>query len=245
MHTGEKPLIGGESIPKPVNRNSLQELVKLKPRNQCHEWNIFAYVLNRDMIHEDGTLDELYGMLFPLGSFADKDDADKEVERIIEKTGCSNVFRARYARNVPLTTKIPSTNLINVPVDDKGKLIKLENQEFQQEKEQYEKRIKLEKELIKEAEEETNPDSIEYYKRQCYLAIKHVTELEALQKKIAEVEQNYQKRAKLVKEHYQKHPNHDQEWLPYIKETLTDRGELQLYHFLESGYQKYREQILK
>lgn len=238
-------MIGGESIPKPTNQNALQKIVKLKPRNQCHQWNVFAYVLNRDLVNEDGTIDDLYGMLFPLGSFADRDDADKEVDRLIEVTGYSNIFRARYAFAVPLSDKIPSSNTSHVNVDDKGKLIKLENAEFQQEKQQYEKRIALEKELVKEAEEELDPDSIEYYKRQCYLAIKHYAEYEDLQKKMAETLQNYGKRAALVKAHYEKHPQHDQEWLPHIKTTLSERGELSLYQFLENGYKKYREQLLK
>lgn len=243
MYTGETPLIGGESIPKPVNRNSLQALVKLKPQNQCHEWNVFAYVLNRDLIH--GAMDDLYGMLFLFGSYADKNDAERACKRIIETTGYSSVYYARFARGVPLTHETPTANSTSVAVDSKGKLIELEEQEFKQEKEQYEKRIKLEKELVQEAEKETDPDSIEYYSRQCYLTIKHATEYEELQKKMKELKDNYEKRAKLVREHHEKHPKHDQEWLSHIKPKLIDRGELSLYHFLENGYQKYRGQILQ
>lgn len=245
MYSGENPLIGGESIPKPVNRESLQALVNLKPKNQCHEWNVFALALNRDLIHQDGTVDDFYGMTFPFGSYADKKDAERACKKIIEKTGFPSVFCARYARAVPMTHKDSPSNSISVAVDDQGKLLKLEEQQLKQEKKQYEKRIELEKELVQEAEEETDPDSIEYYKRQCFLAIKHASEYEALKKKMQELEDNYQKRAKLVKEHYEKHPEHDKEWLPYIKPKLIDRGELSFYHFLENGYQKYRDQILQ
>lgn len=244
MDNSDKPLIGGETIPKPVNRSSLQKVIQLKPRNQCHQWNVFTYALNRDIKQEDGTIDDLYGMLCLLGSFSDRDEADKEIARLIETTGHSHFFRARYAVAVQLTNKIPSAAITNISVDDKGKLIELENAEFKQEQQQYEKRIRIEKGLVKEAEEETNPDSVEHYKRQCYLAIKHYSEYESLRKKMEETLQNYQKRAALVKEHYQKHPEHDQEWLPHIKQTLENRGELSLYHFLEGGYKKYRNQLL-
>ena len=66
----------GDTIHPPAKVNSLQALIRLRPKHG-HEWCVLAFVLNRDIIKQDGTLDDLYGMVFLLGSFKEQTDAEE------------------------------------------------------------------------------------------------------------------------------------------------------------------------
>lgn len=233
----------GDIIHPPPKVNSLQALIRLRPRHG-HEWCVFAFVLNRDMIKKDGTLDDLYGMIFMLGSFDNQDAADAHAKNIMALTKHPGIMVSRYAYPFRLSPTFDPSAVSEVSFDTKGKLMELESAQYKHEREEYEKRLKIERDIMKEAEEETDPDNIEYFKRQCYLAIKnrsnhlnHVKEAEATWK-------NYKMRQNLVSAHYNKHPEHDKLWLPYLKEKLIERGEMQLYKGLKNSYINLREELL-
>ncbi len=233
----------GDTIPPLPKVNSLQALMRLRPK-KTHKFCVFAFVLNRDMINKDGALDDFYGYVFPLGSFDDKHDADKHAKTIIELTGHPAVVSSKYATPVPLSSKFDPKTVVEVPVDVKGKIIKLESDQYKQEKEYYETRVKKERELVEEAEEETNPDSIEHFKRQCYLAIKNYSAYIHSKKEADNAWNNYKKREAAVREHYSLHPEHEENWLPHLKDKLIERGELPLYSSLEAAYKELRPELL-
>ena len=56
--------------------------------------------------------------------------------------------------------------------------------------------------------------------------------------------ENYNKRKLLVRKHYDKYPQHEKQWLGYLKNKLTERGELKIYLSLENAYEKLRNELL-
>jgi len=235
--------VGAASVPPPKRVNSLQALTRLKAVNGS-KWNVFAYVLNRDMVKEDGSLDELHAVVFCLGSFDEREKAEEHAKNIIEITGHPAVIAAGYSVPVPLTTNISSHAVTEVPVDMKGKLIQLESAQYKQEREEFEKRLKIEQEIAKESEEETNPDSLEYFKRQCYLLVKNNEEKSHHSNALKTCQDNIQNHESKIKQHLSKFPHHETQWLPYLKEKLAERGELSLYNRIEKGYSSIRQELL-
>ena len=86
---------GGDTVPPPRRVNSLQSIMKLRPTIGS-EWSTLAFVLNRDMIKPDGSLDELHAVVFPLGSFSDREKAEEHAKNVIAITGHPGVIAACY-----------------------------------------------------------------------------------------------------------------------------------------------------
>jgi hypothetical protein len=242
MSQAKQP-IASDVIPPAPKVNSLQALTRLRTKGKC-DWCVFAFSLNRDMIKPDGTLDELHAMVFPLGAFHEQNEAEDHATNVIAITGHPGVIAARYATPVPLTTKFDPKTVTEVAVDTKGRLIEMESAQYKREREEYERRMKQEREVAKEAEEETDPNSIEHFKRQCYLAIKNRASYETHRREADAAWENYKKREMAVRDHYARHPEHEAGWLPYLKEKLTERGEMPLYLGLEAAYKEIRDEIL-
>ena len=232
-----------DMIPPLPKVNSLQALTRLRAKRGA-EWCTFAFVLNRDMLKSDGTLDELHAVVFPLGSFDDQTKAEEHAKNVISITGHPGVISARYATAVPLTTKFNPAAVTEVALDMKGRLLELESSQYKREREEYERRAKLERDIMKEAEEEVDPNSIEHFKRQCYLAIKNRANFHMHKKEADTAWENYKKREMVVRDHYARHPDHEKNWLPYLKEKLIERGEMNLYSSLEAAYKELRDELL-
>lgn len=235
--------IGGTVASAPAKKNALRALMALKPKSG-HEYNVLAYVLNRDMIKSDGSLDELHGVVFSLGSFGSKEKAEKHAKQIIEQTGHPGIVVAGYGCPIRLTTDVDTAATIDVPVDVKGKLVEWEDTQYKKEKDAIEKKIKVETELMEEAQQETNPDHIEHYKRQWYLAIKNKAMYMTSKASMEAADINYQKRVSSIKDHYTKHPEHDTQFLSHLKEKLIERGEGDLYENLATAYKELHPQII-
>ena len=235
-------VIGSETVPPPKRVNSLQAITRLRPKKGS-EWCTFAFVLNRDMIKEDGTLDELHAVVFPLGGFSERHQADEHAKNVIAITGHPAVISAQYGTPVKLTTKFDPEVVTEVTLSN-GKIIELESAQYKRETEEYENRVKQERELVKEAEDETDKDNIEHFKRQCYLAIKNRSTYEVASKQAEEAWKNYKKREEAVRDHFTRHPEHEKEWLPYLKQKLAERGEMKLYSGIEAAYSEIRDELL-
>lgn len=236
-------VVAGESFPRPPKVNSLQALTRLRAKRGC-EWCTFAFVLNRDMIKSDGSLDDLHAVVFPLGSFSDQDKAEEHAKNVISITGHPGVIAAKYAIPVPLTSKFDPNVVTEVAVDVEGRLIELESAEYKREREAYERKVKLEKDIMKEAEEETDPDNIEHFKRKCYLALQNRAKYQLHTREAYTAWQNYKKREMEVRDHYVRHPEHEKDWLPYLKEKLEERGEMNLFLSMEAAYHELRDELL-
>jgi len=236
-------IIAGDVVPVAPKVNSLRALTRLRPKKGSN-WNVFAFSLNRDMIKKDGTLDELHAVVFPLGSFDDQNKAEEHAKNVIATTGHPAVVAAQYAAAVPLTIKFDSKVVTEVPVDMQGKLIELESAQYKRDKLEFEKRAEKEREIMKEAEEETDVNSIEHFKRACYLAIKNRATYQHHKKEADSAWENYKKRELTVRDHYARHPDHEKNWLPHLKDKLIERGEGTLYLSMEAAYKEIRDEML-
>jgi hypothetical protein len=235
--------IGSESIPPPSKIEGLQAITKLRPLSGC-KYCVYTFALNQDIIDKDGKVDDFRGLFFILGTFDTKKEAEYHVKNLIIKTKHSEFYISEYGKPIRIETQIDSSNISKIYIDTDNKIKQLETEQYIKDKELYEKRMKLEKDVMQEAENEFNPDHIDHFQRQCYLAIKNRTTYETHKQNMEKSLNNYEKNVKLIREHYTKHPNHEKEWLSKLKEKLTERGELPLYNLIESGYEKYRDEIL-
>lgn len=232
------------TIPKPRDIKSLQALIRMKPKSH-HQWCVMAVALNRDILRDDGKVDDLYAMVFLLGSFELKEDAEKHAKKLIEQTGHNSIFVARYATPIPIGTATKNRAIEQVMVDKNGKLLQLEESEYQHQIKQYEERLQTMKELNEESNNESDPDSIEHFKRTAYTAVNawqsYMEAKETMERNL----ELYEKSRNSLKTHYAAHPEHENQWLPLIKERLVRRGQGDLYRSIAMGYAQLRDQLLK
>jgi hypothetical protein len=231
------------SFPLPPANNSLQALTRLRP-GSIPAWSTIAFVLNKDMIKADGTLDELHAVIFPLGSFTSKSEAERHAAEIMAATGHPAIIAARYGAAVPLTSKFNPNNINQIYVDMQGRIVDLENAEIKRENEEYDRQMKREQDIVQEAQDETDPESIEHFKRQAFLAVKNMAAYRKHKRDADSALAAYNNRRDAVRNHYKRHPEHEKEWLPYLKAKLTERRELPLYDAVEAGYNEIRSELL-
>jgi len=237
-------ITGGEELGKPTMIHGMQNVMKL-PIEHKSKWNVIAYAINKDIIDENGNVDPLRAMIAPIGSYSDENKAIEKAKQVIEMTGHGAVKIIKYGIFAEITTT-PDPELIStVTVDMHGKILKMENDEFNKQKELYNKNILYEKEIMEECELECDINHIEHYKRAAYLVTKHYMTYLELQKESEKMYKNYELRKKVLIEHLQRHPEHEAEFLPYFKEKLEQRGENELYLRIENAYNKYKSIFLQ
>lgn len=236
-------MMGPTELPPPSKVEGLQAITRLKPIKKS-QYCVYTYALNKDIVNSDGKVDDFRGMFFILGCFGSKTKAEEHVKELMLTTKHEQFYISEYGKPIRIETETNTDNISRIHIDTDNKIKELESEQYKKDREIYEKRIKLCNDVSKEAEEECNPDHIEHFKRQCYLAIKNRSIYEGYKNEYDTSFANYEKRKDLVRDHYKRHPEHEQQWLPYLKEKLTERGELMLYNTIESGYEKYRSDLL-
>jgi ribosomal protein S13 len=235
--------IGAESIPPPSKVEGLQAITKLRAISGCR-YCVYTFALNQDIIDKDGKVDDFRGMFFILGTFDSIKDAENHIKDLIVKTKHSEFFISEYGKPIRISTEIDSSNISKIHIDTNNKIKELESEQYKKDKEVYEKRIKLENDIVQETENEYNVDHIDHFQRQCYLAIKNKISYETRKEDMEKILKNYEKNIVVLRDHYTKHPEHEKEWLPNLKEKLQERAELPMYNMIESNYEKYREELL-
>lgn len=228
----------------PLTVSSLQKLLSLPIKHEC-AWNVFAYCICDDILNSDGTLEDDRALVFLLGSFKSLKEAEDHVKYIIETTGYGHIVVSKYGVPVKITTKRDDSICESITTDLKGKIIEMDSHTLQKQKTLYEERAKQEQALVDESKEENNPESIEYFKRRAHLATKYVTTYGELLDKANDYYKQYEEQKVLLKKHLKKHPEHEAQFLPYLKDKLLIRGEDELYRNIEHNYLKYRQQILE
>lgn len=235
--------VAAELAPRPTIVESMQNIMKL-PVERGNDWNVYAYTINKDIIHE-GKVDDLRAVVFPLGSFYDKDQAEKHAKHIMVQTKHPHIVVGRYGLPIKITTN-PDTDIVEtVTMDLKGKIMKMESDEHRDQMIAYEKKLQYEKDLMKETELEMSVNDLEHYKRYAYLCVKNYTVYLELKKKSEEMFNEFEKNQKILKQHLLAHPEHEEAFLPYFKEKLLSRGEEELYLRIEYAYNKYKDIIIK
>jgi hypothetical protein len=233
-----------EEAPKPENTiQCLQKLMNspVKPESL---WNVYAYVINKDIITPTG-VDDLRAYVFPLGSFFDFKKAEKHVKKLIEETGYNHIVIAQYGMPIPISTNVNCDVITKVTVDTNNKLIQMEAEENKRQKKLYEEKIKYEKELRQECLDEGDIDHIEHFKRQAYLASMHYQNYKDFLNKSNQAYTAYQQCKQIIKNHDLKHPNHKHEFLPYLKDKLIKRDEEDLYNKIKQAYLQCQDDLLQ
>lgn len=231
-----------DTIPAPKKINSLHALMRLKPKENS-KWCVFAYVLNRDFVKPDGTVDDLYAVIFPLGSFSCETSAINHAKNIMAITGHPSIVVGRYGSPNSLTLNPDPKVVTQVYVED-NKIKELETAQYKRDRDEHERKIKQAKEIALEEEQETDADNIEHFKREAILAIKNKAKYMHLAKQAEDALKAYEKRRDNIRDHYKRHPEHEEQWLPYLKSKLKDRGELELYNTCEKGYNEIKTELL-
>ncbi len=110
-------VIASEEIPKPTIMHTMQNIMRL-PIERGSDWNVYAYAVNKDIVNE-GKVDDLRAVVFPLGSFYDEKQAEKHALDCMEKTGHPHIIVSRYGYPVKITAKPDPTIVQTVNVDIK------------------------------------------------------------------------------------------------------------------------------
>lgn len=231
-------MIACEEAPKPTMINGMFNIMKLPFENK---WHVIAYAINKDIVDSNGNIDSLRAMIAPMGSYKTEDEAMKETEKIIEKTGHHAFKIIKSGIFAEISTEPDSQIISTVTVDMQGKILKIENEEFEKQKKLYDKKLLYEKEIMEECQLECDPNSIEHYKRSAYLVTKHYMAYLELKNESEKMYKNYELRKKVLKEHLKNHPEHEAEFLPYFKNKLESRGEIDIYNKIENVYNEYKE----
>ncbi len=204
-----------------------------------------AYALNKDIIEKDGKISDTFGAAFCLGSFDDQLKAEQHAKEIIQLTQHPAIIAVKYGFPILLKPTLDPKTVTTVTLDAKGKLIEMDNKQYQEDIDKYEERMRLQKELEEEDAKESDPDDIEHMKRACYLMVKNKATYEVLQKQADEAKANYEKRLAQFRDHYRRHPEHEEKLMPYLKKKLLERGELPTYEAVEAGYLAMRSEVLE
>ncbi|HSW76364.1 MAG TPA: hypothetical protein VLG50_04940 [Candidatus Saccharimonadales bacterium] len=228
---------------QPTLLHTMQKIIQL-PIEHGVAWSVFAYAVNKDIINEHGQVDDLRAIIFPLGSFNTQQLAQQHVKKVMEETGHSYFIVSRYGLAVPITVKHDQDVIIDVPVDLQGKVIEMENEEFKHQKELFDKRQKLEKELMDECENELNVDHPEHFKRHAFVALKHYTDYLKHKQECEKSFELFTTRQQALQAHFTSHPEHERDFLDFYKNKLMARGEEQLYLSIEQAYKQYRDVLL-
>lgn len=244
MNKNDKTIIGAESIPPPSKIEGLQAITKLRPISGSR-YCVYTYALNENIIDTNGKVDDFRGMFFILGTFDKKKDAEDHIKDLMVKTKHSEFYISEYGKPIRISTDIDTSNISKIYVDNNNKIKELESEQYKKDKELYEKKIKIENDIVQEAENEFDINHIDHFQRQCYLALKNKTTYENHKENMEKALKNYEKNVVSIREHYKNHPEHEEQWLPNLKEKLIERGELPMYNVIESNYSKYRNDLLE
>jgi hypothetical protein len=243
MNKSKKTIIGPESIPPPSKIEGLQAITKLKPISECR-YCVYTYALNQNIIDENGKVDDFRGMFFILGTFDTKTAAENHLKDLVIETKHREFYISEYAKPIRIETNIDSSNISKIYVDSQNKIKQLETEQYRKDKELYERKVKIGNDIVQETENEFDVDHIDHFQRHCDLALKAKLSHEIYKQNTEKALSNYEKHVKVIREHYDKHPEHEEKWLPNLKEKLQERGEIPMYNIIESNYEKYRSDLL-
>lgn len=83
------------------NLDALKKLNDAKPPNS-YRWFVFAYVVNENIIKEDGSIENIFGVLLPLASFPDSEKAEEYAKIIAYSSGYRGIIVCPRLAPIPL-----------------------------------------------------------------------------------------------------------------------------------------------
>lgn len=218
--------------------NTFKAIAKLRPPMD-QEFSVISYALI------DDPKKEKIAMYIPLGNYPTRERALERVNFIIESTGHRSVFVMKTCRWQELSTQYQPDRVEFVQTDQDGKLVKLHNEQLEQEKQEFEKRKRVEEEMMKEQDARNDPSSLDHYIHNWFVAIRNRTAFLEYQKNAQSAYDNYQKRVVAIRDQYAKQPEFEAQWLAEVKRKLADRHESHIYDILEAVSKEIHDEVLQ
>ena len=242
MEGENKPGISYTKRPTHENVNSLKSLCQLAPpKGQENDWVVCGFALNQAICRKDLTPDNEYGLFILLGYYPTEVLARKRAEHITKTTG-ARVCITKFCHWAEWKLLSDSEYTTMIKEDVGGKLAEYDEQEFRRQQEKYKKKYEEEKAILHEQEKEVDPEDIAHYKQQWILAIQNFARLKMYHKKVASIEETYQHHIQKIRNHYTRHPNHDEEWLEYLKDLDYTEAQIEC---IQNAYFDLRKEILE
>jgi hypothetical protein len=235
-----------EIVGRPKNINVARALLKLKKHNDGAPFVVMAWLLNKDIVDEDGKVDNLYGCCIDMGHYHSYDDAVARCKEIINITGHNGVRVIKLGQPLPLTMKLDPAygEVKDIPVDEHGNFITLAEKQVEERNRLMEERVKLEKEIIQEQMDILDPDNLEHFKYQVYLVVQCFQKISAHENYIRDQKRVLRESVDKLRKYYNKYPENEAGWLEWYKAKLLSRNEMNIYHMVSNMYETHREAFL-
>ena len=230
-----------------VKTNTIKALLSsnYNLNNLKDEYIIFAYALNNDIVSEDGSTDNLFGCVIPLGSVdltnKNKAEEEKNIENYLSKlmriTNHRHYMVVKTGK-IGFLEKVPDVKIVDRFIfDQDDKIIKIENSEKNLEKKYEERR----NEIKEEQENETIPGSFDEYKRNLLNCLFCYQNYEIMQEKSQKMYDKFlEMRSNLLNE---ENKSYREDFLPILKDRMIERGEKDAYGELERIFLKNKDKI--
>lgn len=222
------------------NINTFEELMKWKaPKEQ--KFTVYAYFLTDEkIIKETG----IYGYHIQLGNYETRKEANKVVNEIIQQTGHKLIYSAPICSWQEINSTIDNERTKWITENGKKNLKQQQQKEIMYEQEMIKKREKINKEISEEKDKELDKTTIEHYTHNWYLAIRNYSMIEYYKDKLNKIEEKFNNRVKNIKEQYSKQPEYEKKWLDVLKEKLKNRDEENIYELIKTGYETLKSKII-
>lgn len=217
----------------------LRKLQKIKPKRD-QKWCVISYILS------DEVKDGMHGLWNLIGTYNNREDAIDTAKDLVKETGITSIYAMPTCewREIDERVKVDRTIIVEDEKDNIDKeIIKRQKTEHEILQKKYEDNELLKKELMKTLKLEKNEESVEYYTRLWYLAIKQYEKINHLKEEIKTIEKSYKKMIDDIKNLDIKYPDHQNNWISKLEESLPKRGEQDLLDFLITKHTEIKKLI--
>lgn len=214
---------------------------------------LYAYCLNADLLkrdpdipNEEQNMKAVYGAIFPLGAFPSREKAEQRAKEIIQATGYSGISVCDYARPGILRLDPDPATTVVVSPDGQGQLLQqLQESNYQRERRKFEDDLRQQQERVRELQASYDPATPEHFRVNCALAMQHLSEMGRLEQQMRDLRESYERRLHAVRTHYQQHPEHEADWLAFLKEKRYPRADEPYFSALLEDYREFRDKITR
>lgn len=199
--------------------SGLIELTKVRCRDQSQLYTILA--VEPSLRPEE----DIVCAILPFGSFGRKEDAVKEVQKLMKVSSHRRYHIVKYAVPEFVTRTVKESQIKEVMFDHEGKIIEqMESDVHKKDEESLKQHEKTVKTIEDYTNDSYNPDHVAHFERNLYTLIKCKDRLTLLQKDIESTQVIHDNCLTHLREHFSKHPEHENEWETYMKLRLECTG---------------------
>lgn len=217
--------------------NGLTRIKKIRPQ-PGQEFCVIAYFLTSEVSQEG-----VHGMWFLVGTYPRSDMATERATELIEETGINSIYAMKTCDWQEINDKFTPDRTKIVPIGRDMKLREQHAREYQEQADRFEKDKEISQEIEEEQERELSDDSVEYYTRQWYLAIKNRSAIESMKQQLVDVEKSLDQRVENIRRAHSAHPEHEENWLSILGEKLPKRNEGRLLELLQRGHHEMKDEV--